>query len=743
MKHNAFHPKQLHLVLVGGGHAHVQVLKSLAMKPIDGLAITLITDVLDAPYSGMLPGFVEGVWDKSDIHIDLTRLASFAGATLIHEAVTGINADDNLLFVTNRPPVGYDILSLNCGAVPDLSSIKGAETASIAVKPIAHFIEKLPDTIPAGQRINIIGAGVAGLELSFAFKVKYKPQNPDIHIFSRSKTLLPKSGKSASRKITKLANAAGMTLHQDVAITQITDRFLSAEDGQTYQSGVNFVVTGVRPSAFIASLDKGRDQSGFVIVKPTLQSVAYDNIFAAGDIASIASAPREKAGVFAVRAGQILADNLRRYIFAQPLRDWRPQKEYLAIIGTGDGKALAIRNGASFHHKWCWQLKKRIDKAFMDKFSELPGMKMPAPAPLPRYLADGQNRHDAIFADMRCAGCAAKASASLLQGAMTDAIEAAKNLGIEDSYLAQASNIAEDASQTQHGDNILCHSIDSLNQMIADPFLFGQIAVNHALSDLYVAGADPVYAQAHMTLEEAAETHQKSVATHLLSGSLVALAGAKARLIGGHTSQAPTPSLGFAVTGIQRRQFSDYQTDKDYVLVMTKRLGTGMALAAHMRQSYPSYAYQVLVETMLLSNQKAAEAMFAAGAIAMTDITGFGLARHCQNVITRFDNQFGITINLSSLPLLPAIEDICRSDLRSSAHENNKRASSIIMTNEACSDWRQAMLFDPQTSGGVLALIPADKADTCMSEITAREPQSCPCVIGHVVKDNKAIIIES
>ena len=82
-----FHPKQLHLVLIGGGHAQVQLLKSLAMKPINGLAITLISDVLNAPYSGMLPGFIEGQWSEDEIHIDLTRLASAAGADMIHARV--------------------------------------------------------------------------------------------------------------------------------------------------------------------------------------------------------------------------------------------------------------------------------------------------------------------------------------------------------------------------------------------------------------------------------------------------------------------------------------------------------------------------------------------------------------------------------------------------------------------------------------------------------------------------------
>ena len=742
MRQPIFHAKQLHLVLIGGGHAQIQVLKAFAMRPIEGLAITLVTDVLKAPYSGMLPGCVEGAWHPDDIHIDLTRLASFAGANFIHAHVSAIDAEEKIVLFEDRPPLFYDILSLNCGAVPDLEKITGATEHSIAVKPIAHFLEQLPEKLPENKPLNIIGAGVAGLELAFAFQVKYKSQSPDINVFSRSNTILPKMPKRAGKLVTKLAGERGITIHHGTAITAITADRLTDASGQSFASGMNFLVTGVKPSPFISTLVGALDDEGFVRVSSTLQSPKYPAIFAAGDVASLSDHPREKAGVFAVRAGVILAENLRRYIYNRPLKRWVPQSHYLSLIGTGDGKAIAIRNGFAGHSALFWRLKVKIDKAFMDKFNHLPPMRQIAPPPLPRFTKDGGDEQDPIFADMRCSGCAAKASASLLDNAMAKAIENAKKQGIDATLLAEDGAIAEDAGLTSAVPQDLRHSFDSLNQMLADPYLFAQIAVNHALSDLYVAGAKPLYAQAHLNLEEASEPYQLDMATQYLTGSLVALGQAQAKLIGGHTSQSRVASLGFAVTGAQLRSPAPYDKATDYALVMTKKLGIGMALAAHARQQASAQLYQDVLDTMLISNQQAASCLFEAGAIAITDITGFGLARHATNLLNRLNAPFGLRITLGALPVFDELEALVASGLRSSLHDKNKQAGLVMGAPKALGDWRSHLLHDPQTSGGVLALIPADKAAAAIAKISEQSRNAHPAIIGISDKQATGLLVE-
>lgn len=738
-----FHPKQLHLVLVGGGHAQVQLLKSLAMTPIDGLAISLVTDVLQAPYSGMLPGYIEGVWQADDIHIDLARLASFAGATLIQAPVTSIDGDKQIISIADRPDLHYDILSLNCGAVPDLDKIDGAKAHSIAVKPIAHFIDKMPADISDKPRINIIGAGVAGLELAFAFHAKYKAQDPDIHIFSSASRILPKMPKRASLLASRLAKDKHITLHHTTRIAKIDSAKLWADDGTNYDTGLNFIVTAVKPPAFVASLKKGLDDQGFVRVTKQLQSEAYPSIFATGDIANFTASPREKAGVFAVRAGQILIKNIRRYIQKQALISWRPQNRYLALIGTGDGKAIAVRGNMVLHGAFWWRLKQRIDLAFMTKFSELPQMAGHSKPPLPRYLADGYDPQDPIFKDMRCAGCAAKASASLLSTAFAKATHTARQMGIDEAYLPSSDALSLDTGLTKAQPYDLRHSFDSLNQMISDPYLFARIAVTHALSDLYVAGARPLYAQAHINLEEASEARQDDMLTHMLTGSFHALSEAKAQLVGGHTSQSLTPSLGFAVTGAQTRHYAAYQPDIDYALISTKPLGIGVALAAHMRQKLSASGYDALVNVMLVSNETASEACFDAGAIAITDITGFGLARHAANLLARFDDSLGLTISLAKLPILSQVTELMADGIYSSAFEANQKALELLCSPSAANHHLLPLLYDPQTSGGVLAIVPQDNATQLVRELNEGCNQTKAAIIGSLSPDNQGLLIES
>ena len=719
MIHKPFTAKQLHLVLIGGGHAQIAVLKSLAMKPIEGLQITLITDVLMAPYSGMLPAHLEGLWSFDEMHIDLARLASFAGADIITSPVRAIDGMAKIIFIKDRPPMRYDICAINAGAVPSIEDIKGADKHAIAVKPIAHFLAKLPQAIEDNTNINIIGAGVAGIEIAFALHKRFNAQPIDIHVFSRSKTLLAKMPPKAGIIIDRLAKERGINLHYDVEIQQIDDTDLIAKDGKAYPSGLNLIVTGVKAAPFVSSLSDGLNNDGFISVDTSLQSPVYEGLFACGDVASIIGHAREKAGVFAVRAGAILAQNIRRAIYDKKLLKWTPQKHYLALIGTSDGKALAVRNGMVHHHKMWFHLKQKIDLEFMNKFNNLPEMTKQKPAMLPYYQKAGYDQTDAIFKDMRCAGCAAKASASLLQDALNQAREHAVALGADEQFLPPLDGVLEDASLTPALNEPLRHSFDSLNEMISDPFIFAQIAVNHALSDLYVSGAVPLYAQAHINLEEASHARQLDKATHILTGSLLALSEASTKLIGGHTSQSIAASIGFAVMGKQLYETLPLEEGVDYAIITTKKLGIGIGLAAHMRQKLSAHGYKMMIDEMLMSNQKAAYACFEAGAIAITDITGFGLARHLMNLISALPSSLAGTIHLSQLAHFDETESQIKKGIESSSFAQNSNAlDSVFVTTSAKTDWRASLLYDPQTSGGICAIVKADKADKLIHDLS-------------------------
>ena len=494
------------LVLIGGGHAQIAVLKSFGMKPLERVRLTLVTDVLMAPYSGMLPGHVEGHHSMEDMHIDLLKLARFAGARLIKRSVTDIDFINKNIVLDGGLNLHYDVLSLNSGAVPDAESIQGTGEYGITVKPISHFLEKMPALSELSGDIAVIGGGAAGCELAISLTRHYQLADKPFacHLFSRSKRLLPTSPESASKIMARALLDNDITLHLGASVQRLTRDGVIGEKGDTIPARHIFVVTSARPADWVKGLAIAHCEDGYIQVRPTLQLMEYDNVFAAGDIASICGEKREKAGVFAVRAGPYLADNIRRFIQALPLKSFRPQSRYLALIGLGGKQALAIRGRFVAKGALWWHLKNWIDKRFIEKFTQIPEMKIPA-APLP---ALARTLDDPIETDgFECSGCGAKAGADILSEALAAACQMARGKGANPRYLPP-SGITRDHGTIHLPRDMpqkvsLSQSVDFLSQHISDAYLFGRITALHALSDIFVAGDKPLAAQALVTVQRA------------------------------------------------------------------------------------------------------------------------------------------------------------------------------------------------------------------------------------------------
>src|SRR5437899_2591702 len=142
------------LVLVGGGHAHVHVLKRFGMRPAAGVRLTLITRDVETPYSGMLPGYVAGLYRFEDCHIDLVRLARFAGARLIHDEATGLDRAGLHVACRFHPPIRYDVVSLDIGSTPRLEDVPGAAEHTVSVKPIDRFARRWEALLARAQDLG-------------------------------------------------------------------------------------------------------------------------------------------------------------------------------------------------------------------------------------------------------------------------------------------------------------------------------------------------------------------------------------------------------------------------------------------------------------------------------------------------------------------------------------------------------------------------------------------------------------
>ena len=751
----AQHPILADLVLVGGGHAQIAVLKAFAMKPVPGLRLTIVTSSSRTPYSGMLPGYVEGVWHDDDLHIDLRHLAQAANARIIIATVTGINADLKQIYFDDRPALGFDVLSLNIGGQPNINSIKGAANNAIPVKPIAGFQARFEalfaQSLP--RKLVVIGGGAAGCELALALITRWISETgspPDMTIISQSHILMPQMAPRAGALVEKKLRSCGAKIILGQAVLSVESEILTLDNQQTVSFDACFLVTQVAAPDWLGASGLQLDKNGFLAVRETLQSVTHPYIFAAGDVASISQAPRPKAGVFAVRAGKILARNLRHYILRKPLARWAPQKQYLALIGTGEKQAIATRGDFALSGSLFWHLKCWIDRRFMKKFKNLSMPAVPPKNPFPGLLepqppAQSQTapqQYDPAFAAMRCLGCAAKTSHQVLQNAMQAAIELAIAQGA-DADLMPPSGLETDSAilPDMPSKTGWVQSVDIVSQIVSDPFVLGEIATVHAFSDIYASLSKPLFSLAIINLSESKLSIQTNQLTHILAGALMAHGAAGVRLVGGHTSEGGGMSVGFAVTGSGAQSITQptLQKPDEWLMIVTKPIGTGIIMAADMQLQADASCVDAAIASMRLSNAKAADIFLKNNVLTATDVTGFGLARHAQNLALRL-GVAGCVIDLSSLPLLSGVTQLLAAGMTSSLHPQNRRAVKF-QDSDLAHDMRFEALFDPQTSGGLLGVFAKSDAENALQTLQQNNHQAA--IIGRFDAQTNGVKIVS
>ena len=249
------------------------------------------------------------------------------------------------------------------------------------------------------------------------------------------------------------------------------------------------------PPPWLAQTGLSLDSQGFIRIAPTLLAKGRDDVFAAGDVISFAARELPKSGVYAVRAGPILADNIRRSLTGRALRPFRPQRKAMYLVSTGDAYAVGTRNGLVFKGAWVWRWKDWIDRRFMRRFNQLPEM---APArgragkenvgaqPLVISLTDASALKEISALAMRCGGCGAKIGATVLSRALA-MIEPAPRKDV----IAGLDAPDDAALIDTGGEKLSVQTVDYFRAMVDDPFLFGQIAANHALGDIYAMGGEP------------------------------------------------------------------------------------------------------------------------------------------------------------------------------------------------------------------------------------------------------------
>jgi selenide,water dikinase len=374
------------LVLLGGGHSNVEVLRQFGSQPMPGVRLTLMSRGMYTPYSGMLPGLIAGHYTFEDAHIDLQRLARFAGARALFDEAIGLDPVNRMVHCRSGPPVSYDLLSINIGSTPNVS-VPGAAEHAIAVKPIDRFLEQwdaLRHRIVAEQTFRsmaVVGGGAGGVELLLSVQHRLRTllavenraaRDIEFHLFSASETLLPTHNRRVRAMFDRLLHQRGVRVHRGREIVSVEERALRDARGTRHAIDAILWTTQARAATWLGDAGIATDEDGFVRVSPALESVSHPGVFAAGDVASLVGRRLQKSGVYAVREGQVLAPNLRRALSGAPLRAYRPQRQFLSLISTGNRYAIASRGPFAFQGHWVWRWKEAIDRAFMRKYKKLP-----------------------------------------------------------------------------------------------------------------------------------------------------------------------------------------------------------------------------------------------------------------------------------------------------------------------------------------------------------------------------------
>ena len=736
------------VVLVGAGHSHVTVLRMFGMKPIPGVRLTLISREVHTPYSGMLPGLIAGHYGFDDAHIDTGPLARFAGARLYQDEVVDLDLAGRHVICRRRPPVPYDLLSLNIGSTPNTADVPGASEHAIPVKPIDGFLrrfEALQARVLARKgrtAVALVGAGAGGVELLLAVEHRLRQAvaragfdagGLSFVLVSDVPDILPSFPAAFRARFHAVLAARGIAVITGAPVTRVeAGRLMLAGYGPLAADEILWT-TQAAPARWLAKAGLPLDARGFLRVDQTLRVVGRDDVFAAGDTIAFSGRELPKSGVYAVRAGPALAENIRRTLTGRALRRFRPQREALYLISTGGRHAVGTRNGLVVEGDWVWRWKDWIDRRFMRKFNELPEM-TPAPAVALPPLADREALKEISAIAMRCGGCGAKVGATVLSRALASIEPAAR------ADVVVGLDAPDDAALVDvGGEQLSLQTVDYFRAIVDDPYTLGKIAANHSLGDVYAMGGEPQTALAIATVPYGLESKVEADLSAMMAGANEVLREAGCALVGGHTSEGAELALGFAVNGLvpATAALRKGGLEPGDGLILTKPLGTGTLLAADMRGKAKARWVMAAIAHMIASNAEAAQILRQHGVHAATDVTGFGLIGHLIEMVRASD--VDATLAIDRLPLLEGARETVARGIFSSLQPQNVRLRRAIRELATVAEHPlYPMLFDPQTSGGLLAAVPLAEAEPCVAALRAAGYAAAE-IIGFVAERSDAL----
>jgi pyridine nucleotide-disulfide oxidoreductase family protein len=355
------------VILAGGGHAHLAVLADWARAPWPGTVRTLITAQRHTAYSGMLPGWMAGIYRKDELLIDLAPLAEQAGAELVLAEVVGLDPERQILQLSTGAEAAFDLLSLATGGESDVTALSALGERLLPVRPVGEFMARWQRFLESQSAnstpvVAVVGGGAGGVELALAACAAAQ-----VMLIAGPYGVLPDYAPRVRALANKALAQRGVTVHAALA-TGHPDG-LALPDGTILPADLVIAATGSVAPRWLGQSGLGCTEQGFVAVGADLRSLSHPAIFAAGDIIERTDRPLPRSGVHAVKAGPVLAANLRAALAGAPLQTYQPSARTLYLLSQGDHRAIASWGALATSGRLTWWLKDQIDRRFIARYT--------------------------------------------------------------------------------------------------------------------------------------------------------------------------------------------------------------------------------------------------------------------------------------------------------------------------------------------------------------------------------------
>ncbi len=688
------------LVLIGGGHSHIMLIMELSKKPIRGNRITLISNEIDTPYSGMTPGFIEGIYTWRETHIDLYKLCFKLDIRFIHSEVLEISAINKEIILKNRPKIKFDVLSINTGIKSNNKTIKGAFKYCVPVKPISKLSNNFLDETKKNNNIAFIGGGAASVELALGLKkrLKNKKSNLKISIITGKNGLLssfpPKTRKIAKQTLQK----SQINVIEKVEVIEVQKDKLLLSNKTKLKIDKAILSTNAMSPEWIKKSDIILNKNNFIVVNDKFQT-NYNYIFAAGDVVDFNNQNLSKSGVYAVKSGKPLAKSIRGFIQKKEAIPYKFNKNYLSIIGLSNGLAIATKHNFTFTSRFCFLLKKFIDQKFVKKFNNLNQKNYSNFSGFMNIfdkIVKKSNKNIPAY-QMQCRGCAAKVDFNALKTILPKKII----------------NTSEDAINVKNYPN-LYQSVDMISSIVSDPYLLGKIAANHAISDIIAVNSKLISALMILQLPFSNSEINSRDLEQVTAGASDVFKLTSCSISGGHTmiGKDKDPIIGFSVMGEKKNIVSNKgrsQLKENDILLLTKKIGSGIIFSGINNDIIDSYYQIEVLNQMSQGNINFSKILDKLKILSMTDITGFGLANHLLNLIKRDFGNTGLTIYPDKIPIFNGVTEALSKNVRSSLFEKNFNTAQKELVYDRETKLIDEVLYDPQTVGGLAFIIPQEE----------------------------------